>query len=103
MPLYLISYELQHPDSLKSENQEAIKTALKTLTGWWWSYAGVTLIAGRSLTPQIINEKIVPFLKFKGFTPEDSLFIIRVDPQSYYGWLPQQAWDWIEQVKKAAL
>ena len=100
--VFLIAIELKHPESIK--NREAIENTIKSLTGWWWHHIeSVWLIAGDDpLSASSIYEKLSTVLKLKDTAPDDSLFIVRINPAERQGWLPKTAWDWLRKVSGQA-
>jgi hypothetical protein len=78
--VYLISYDVKRDDNV-------LINAIKSY-GTWWGYAGVWMIA----TPANIDS-VYAYLKPYFFNNEHFLVIeIR---RNYTGWLPQNAWNWL--------
>jgi hypothetical protein len=97
MRVYLICFELLHPDSVK--RRTAIGEAIKKFTGFWWHYCGVWMVAGESITAQELHAKMSQLLKLEGEDTDDSLFIVRVSPKDTQGWLPDTAWKWLKNIE----
>ena len=53
-----------------------------------------TWLVGTNLTVEQITEQLMPFLR----APADRLLILQVD--NYFGVLPPQTWEWIDQVSR---
>lgn len=86
--ILLITYDLMSPGQKYEPLHEAIKSA-----GTWWHHLESTWLVETNLTPKQWYEKLAPFLD-----QNDNILIIEVK-QNYWGWLPQKAWDWINQRK----
>ena len=87
---YLITYEIK-PGFRRSTN--AVREKLEdTITsfGNWWHYFGDTWIVDTDMTVDQIASAIGQHL----MTEQDYLLVIAIRPP-YQGWLPKEAWDWI--------
>ena len=82
--IYSINYDLKHP----GQNYEELYKAIKDC-GDWWHYLGSTWLVDTSLTAKDIWERLAPHVD-----KNDYFLVIRVT-RDYEGWLPQEAWDWI--------
>ena len=85
MAVYLVAYKINTVGSSPEQVVEAIK---KVGTGWM-HYIPNTILITSNETADVIGKKI-----FKLITTSDYVLVIRVTKQ-YYGWLPQRAWDWL--------
>jgi len=85
MKVYAISYDLKSPDRDYTPLYDAIKNNYQ-----WWHYLESTWLVATSETAQQIYGRLV-----KTITQADRLIIIKVTKE-YYGWLPADAWKWIE-------
>jgi len=56
-----------------------------------------TWLVGTNLTPDDIQQVLKPFLD----NPNDRLMVNQLT--YYQGWLPQEMWDWVNQVSKEYL
>jgi len=83
---YIVTYELNA--SLRS-----YRKLFKTLQSYdfWWHYIDNTWIIGTNKDPDEIFEHLQPYID----EDEDYLLIIEVR-RSFQGWLPEDAWDWVE-------
>jgi hypothetical protein len=63
---------------------EVVKTQ-----GKWWHYLASTWLLSTTRIPQEVVDAIHPQMD-----PQDLLFVCELAPR-YQGWLPKQAWDWI--------
>lgn len=82
--ILLLSYDLdlttgRHPFF------EAVKQQ-----GQWWHYLTSTWLLSTFKTPQQVLEALRPYM-----LPTDRVLIIEVG-QNYNGYLPKEAWDWIQ-------
>lgn len=83
--ILLITYNLNEP----TRNTEALFNEIKK-AGTWWHHLDSTWLIKTNSSPKEWYNRIAPrFLK------SDSFLIIEVK-SNYYGWLPQNAWDWIQ-------
>lgn len=86
MNKYLITYDLKNK-SIK--NYESLHLAIKG-TGLWWHYLESTWIVKTNLSSsQIWNEL------GKHILNNDYILIIKIDTSDKWGWLPKEAWDWL--------
>ena len=100
MNIVLISYELLNPASAKKPKQ--VTEAIKEVTGWWWHHLpNIWLVAGDDLTVEKVYETIAQhFVLEEGSDPSDSLFIVEIVPEATQGYMPANAWEWIEKAAK---
>jgi hypothetical protein len=64
--------------------------ALKQQGSWWHYLTSVWLIA-TTKTPEQVFQAVAPYM-----VQADRVLIFEVG-KSYNGWLPKEAWDWIQQ------
>lgn len=85
MKVYLISYDL------KTQNRDytPLYDAIKNNYNWWHYLESTWLVATNENSQQISNRLIATI------TQNDRLLIIQVSID-YYGWLPVEAWNWIQ-------
>lgn len=83
---YLITYTLKTPNW----NYSGFFAAIQSL-GTWWHYLDSTWIIKNSIyTPQQMYAKVAPFISKK-----DHILIVEIVPNNKEGYLPKDAWDWI--------
>ena len=87
MNKFLITYDLKNK-SVK--NYESLFSAIKTL-GPWWHYLESTWIVKTNLT----SSQAVWNVLASHIVTNDHLLIIRVDSRDKWGWLSQDAWNWL--------
>lgn len=82
--IYAINYDLKRP----GQNYEALYSAIKSC-GAAWHYLGSTWLVDTSLTAQGVWNKLEPHVDKNDF------FLVIGVTREYQGWLPQEAWEWI--------
>lgn len=85
MNKYLITYDLNN----KSRSYDGLYAAIKNL-GAWWHYLDSTWIIKTNLTSSQIWTNLSNHI-----TTTDRLLIIKIDFNDKWGWLSQDAWDWL--------
>jgi len=87
MNKYLITYDLKN----KSHNYNDLYLSIKSL-GSWWHYLDSTWIIKTNLN----SAQIWNFLG-RHITTVDHMLIVKIEPNDKFGWLPQDAWNWLNQ------
>lgn len=82
--VYLITYDLKKPGQDYSNVHDAIKSC-----GTWWHYLESTWLVDGHLTVEQISARIRSHID-----QNDRLLVIGVTGD-YAGWLPKDAWEWI--------
>lgn len=82
--IYAINYDLKRP----GQNYEALYEAIKA-SGSWWHYLGSTWLVDTQLDAAGIWNRIEPHVDKNDF------FLIIGVTREYTGWLPKEAWEWI--------
>jgi len=91
--IYAINYDLKKPGQNYNELYEAIKKC-----GDWWHYLGSTWLVDTTLNAQDIWDRLAPHVDKNDF------FLVIGVTRSYQGWLPKEAWAWINaRVSKLAV
>ncbi len=85
MNKYLITYDLKNIN----KNYDSLYLAIKGL-GAWWHYLDSTWIIKTNMNSVQIWNILAPHI-----TTMDRMLIIKIDSYDKYGWLPQDAWDWL--------
>jgi len=80
----IITYELNNKTKDYTKFYETLKTSSD-----WWHYMETCWLLKTDESPQIWFERIKPYID----TETDYVFITEYTG-NYYGWLPQEAWDW---------
>ena len=84
---YLITYDLKNKHV---RNYENLYFAIKSL-GQWWHYLDSTWIIKTNLNS---SQQIWNYLA-QHIVTNDHLLIIKIDTSDKWGWLPQDAWNWL--------
>ena len=84
--IYAINYDLKQP----GRNYEKLHQAIKGF-GAWWHYLDYTWLIDTTLSAKEVWDRLSPHVD-----KNDSVLVIGVT-RNYSGWLPQKAWDWINQ------
>lgn len=82
--IYAINYDLKRP----GQNYDALHEAIKSC-GNWWHFLGSTWLVDTALSAQGIWNKLEPHVDANDF------FLVIGVTRDYQGWLPQEAWAWI--------
>jgi hypothetical protein len=85
MAVYLVAYKI----NAVGTDPGPILEAIKKMGNGWMHYIPNTVLLHSKDTADVIGGKI-----FKLITKDDYVLVIRVTKE-YYGWLPQRAWDWL--------
>jgi hypothetical protein len=85
--IYAINYDLRRP----GQNYGDLHAAIEKLGSSCWHYLGSTWLVDTHLNADQIWERLRPHLD-----QTDSVLVIRVANDNQ-GWLPKEAWDWINQ------
>lgn len=83
---YLITYNLK----TTNWNYTPFFNALKNI-GPWWHYLDSTWIIKTSFSSQQIHSILGPHLP-----QADHILIVEIIPETRFGWLSQDAWNWID-------
>ena len=85
MNKYLITYDLKN----KIHNYDSLHLAIKGLGAWWHYLDSTWIIKTNMNSAQIWN------ILASHITTMDHMLIIKIDSYDKYGWLPQDAWNWL--------
>jgi len=86
--VYMVTYDLNSEGQKYDEVIEAIKNAS---AGAWCSFWKSSYLIKSNLTPQQVNDRIMPHLD-----SNDRLIIIEVK-NNYFGWLTDEQWKYIRE------
>jgi hypothetical protein len=87
--LLLITFALRNP---KRDYSQFFVT-LRGNALQWWHYIEQTCLVTTFNDVEKYTMLLVPYIE-----PTDSLLVVKITPQQYQGWLPRDAWDWINKV-----
>lgn len=82
--IYAINYDLRQPGRDYSGVFSAIKSC-----GAWWHYLESTWLVDSRMSAEAIWDRI------KAHVHRDDSVLIHAVGRDHQGWLPQRAWDWI--------
>jgi hypothetical protein len=89
--IYSINYDLKRP----GQNYEPLYSAIKSC-GDWWHYLESTWLVDTNLDANGIWKRLEPHVD-----KNDRILVIGAT-KDYEGWLPKDAWDWINSRRYAA-
>lgn len=93
MNIYVITYDRPGPFRSHVEFLDAIRQlgprSIRPMERTW--------MVGTNLTPAAMQQRLQPFLD----QPSDGILINQLT--YYQGWLPQAAWDWVNEVSQEYL
>jgi hypothetical protein len=90
--IYAVNYDLKKPGRDYTQLHEAIKSC-----GAWWHYLGSTWLVDTHMNANQIWDRVRAHVD-----SNDSMLIIGVT-SNYSGWLPTEAWNWINaRLRRAA-
>lgn len=89
MSAVLVSYDLNRP----RQNYKGLYDALKGVGSNWWHYLDSTwVLAGYGLTPGAVYDAVAEHLD-----GNDTVLAVEITRQSRQGWLPAEAWKWLDE------
>ena len=90
--IYVIAYD--RPFGLLRSNP-AFLDEIRALGPGWVNAMERTWLVYTSLTAQQVSERLHKYMTGSA----DKLFVCRLS-RDYYGYLPQEAWNWIEEIQR---
>lgn len=88
MNKYLITYDLK---ATPLSGYRPLHDEIKKISGNWWHYLESTwIVKNTSMSADSISNKLLPHIK-----QGDRLLVIKIDTSDKQGWLPKDAWDWL--------
>jgi len=87
MSALMITYDLKKP----GQDYKSLHAAIKGLGSTWWHYLESTWIVVTPKTPSLTWDALAPHVD-----KNDNLLIVNVTSDSTAGWLPPDAWSWIQ-------
>jgi hypothetical protein len=88
MNKYLITYDLKNK-SIK--NYDLLYLAIKSIGPWWHHLDSTWIIKSNRSSREIWTLLARHLLK------NDHILVVRIDTSDEWGWLPKNAWDWLNQ------
>jgi hypothetical protein len=86
MACLLITYDLNTP----GQHYKDLHEAIKQLGTSWWHYLDSTWLVSTSLSPRQAWDKLAAVVD-----KNDHFLIVNITGDTYGGWLPEKAWDWL--------
>jgi hypothetical protein len=83
--ILLITYDLKRPGQQYPGLYDILKSS-----GWWWHHLDSTWIVKSPYGPQYWYERLSPLLD-----QNDFVFVTELK-RNYWGFLPKEAWDWLQ-------
>jgi hypothetical protein len=93
MKVLLVTFSLRN--TLK--NYDDFFVALRGNALNWWHFIEQTCVVSTYLDADSFARKLYPHIE-----ATDSLLVAEIRPHEFQGWLPRAAWDWLNQVSRAA-
>lgn len=84
--IYAINYDLKRP----GQSYDPLYAAIKSC-GVWWHYLGSTWLVDTNLSADGVWNRLAPVVD-----KNDRILVIGVTKEKQ-GWMPQEAWDWINE------
>jgi hypothetical protein len=91
MNMILITYELNN----KTQDYSLLFDKIKSLGSSWWHYLGPTWIIKTSKSANEVSSSLLSYID----KSQDYLLVIEIDSINKQGWLPQKAWDWLNNAR----
>ena len=86
MNLLLVTFSLRNTE----KDYEPFFVALRGNALQWWHFIEQTCVVYTTFDPDEYAKKLLPFI-----LKTDSLLVVKVTPHEFQGWLPKDAWDWL--------
>ena len=93
MKLLLITFSLRNP--MKNYGQFFVNLRGNALQ--WWHFIEQTCVVATYLDVNAYSAMLVPHIE-----KTDSVLVTEITPFQFQGWLPKEAWDWLNTVSKTA-
>jgi hypothetical protein len=92
MNLLLVTFALRN----KHRDYEQFFVELRGNSVNWWHFIGQTAVVSSHLDADSFAKKLIQQIE-----TTDSLLVVKVEPHQFQGWLPPQAWDWLNSVSES--
>lgn len=87
MNKYLITYELK----TKDWNYTGFYNTIKNFGAWWHYLDSTWIIKNPRYTPKQMYDLIAPHI-----STADHILIVQILPETKWGYLSKDAWDWLD-------
>jgi|GEM_PF-763473 hypothetical protein len=91
MHLLLVTFSLRNQDI----DYSPFFVALRGNALNWWHFIEQTCIVFTNRDAEQLTDLLLPYIH-----TNDSLLVAEIDAANCQGWLPLQAWDWIQETSK---
>ncbi|MBI3559021.1 hypothetical protein HY085_01380 [Candidatus Gottesmanbacteria bacterium] len=85
---YLITYDLKN----KTKNYTTLYEQIKSF-GPWWHYLETVWIVKSTQTADFLSRDLLSHID----QSIDYILVIEIKTENKQGWLPQKAWDWLNE------
>jgi hypothetical protein len=89
MNLLLVTFSLRD----KNKNYDSFFVALRGNSLNWLHYIEQTCLVSTVLDADTFAKKLLPYIQ-----RTDSLIVAQLEPHKFQGWLPLDAWNWLNDV-----
>lgn len=87
--LLLVTFSLRNP--LKDYTQFFVQ--LRGNAYQWWHFIEQTCVVVTNHDSHTFAQLLIPHIE-----KTDSILVAKIEPFQYQGWLPKEAWDWLNRV-----
>jgi hypothetical protein len=92
MNFFLVTFSLRN----QARDYNQFFVALRGNALQWWHFIEQTCVITTTLDIRSLTNALLPYIE-----ATDSLLIIPMTPHQMQGWLPTNAWEWLNQVSEA--
>lgn len=89
MNLFLVTFSLRNPN----RDYDPFYVAVRGNALQWWHFIEQSCVVTTNYDVNTFAQKLLPYIE-----KTDSLLVVEITPHVYQGWLPNQAWAWLNQV-----
>lgn len=89
MNLFLVTFSLRNPQ----KNYDPFFVAVRGNALQWWHFIEQSCVVTTNRALHDYVGQLLPHIE-----ETDSLLVVEITPHQFQGWLPQQAWDWLNGV-----
>lgn len=93
MNLLLVTFSLRN----QLRNYDQFFVSLRGNSIQWWHFIEQTCVVLTKYNKEELAERLYPYME-----ATDSLLIVKVTPNEYQGWLPNEAWSWLDRASRTA-
>ena len=94
MKLFAITYDLRQPGRKYNDLYDAIKQVAGA-GNWQHPMESLWVVVASDFSPRDANSIYSEIRKY--IDENDSLFVMRLDPNERQGWMPKSFWAWIKE------